>query len=83
MDDQYLRSVLKKFKNVITIEEGVLDGGFGSGVASWLTDNNYKGNIKRIGISDRFVVHGNRELLLKEVGLDIDSVSKTIKEFVK
>jgi len=83
MDEKYLKTILKKFKNVITIEEGVLDGGFGSGVASWLTDKNYKGNIKRIGLPNNFVVHGNRDLLLKEVGLDVPSIAKSINEFIK
>ena len=44
MDEKYLKSILKRFKKIITVEEGVLDGGFGSGVSSWLSDNNYQEN---------------------------------------
>lgn len=83
MDEKYLKSILKRFKNIITVEEGVLDGGFGSGVSSWLTDNNYSGKLKRIGLPNRFITHGNRDLLLKEVGLDTDSLLKSIGETIK
>lgn len=80
MDEKYLKSVIKKFDKVLTLEEGVLNGGFGSGVASWLTDHNYTGKIKRLGIPNRFVAHGQRDLLLQEIGLDIESVAKQIQD---
>ncbi len=82
MDEKYLESALKKFSKIITVEEGVLNGGFGSGVSGWLADNNYSGNIKRIGIPNRFITHGNRDLLLKEIGLDKSGIIKGIKEFL-
>ncbi len=65
MDETYLKSIIKRFTKIITVEEGVLNGGFGSGVTEWLADNNYQGRIKRIGIPNEFVTHGDRDLLLK------------------
>ena len=82
LDEKYLKSVIKKFDNIITIEEGVINGGFGSGISGWLTDNGYSGNIKRIGIPNIFITHGNRDILLKEIGLDKSGIVKQIKEFL-
>lgn len=82
MDEKYLQSAIKKFNKIITIEEGTLNGGFGSAISEWLTDNSYSGNIKRIGIPNRFITHGNKDLLLKEIGLDKLGIIKKIKEFL-
>jgi 1-deoxy-D-xylulose-5-phosphate synthase len=83
MDEKYLKSIISKFSKIITIEEGVLNGGFGSGVVEWLMDNNYSGKIKRIGIPNEFITHGDRDLLLLEIGLDKSGILKKIKEFLK
>lgn len=80
LDEKYLESLMSKFNKVITIEEGVLKGGFGSTITTWLNEHNYDGKIKRLGIHDQFVTHGNRDLLLKEVGLDVNSIVKSIKD---
>ena len=82
MDEEYLTSIIKKFNKIITVEEGVINGGFGSGVSAWLTDNNYSGNIKRIGIPNEFITHGNRDLLLNKIGLDKTGIVKKIKDFL-
>ena len=82
MDEEYLDSIINKFDKIVTIEEGVINGGFGSGVSGWLTDNNYSGNIKRIGIPNKFITHGNRDILLNEIGLDKSGIVKKIKEFL-
>jgi 1-deoxy-D-xylulose-5-phosphate synthase len=82
LDEKYLKSMIKKFNKIITIEEGVFSGGFGNGISGWLTDNSYIGNVKRIGIPNRFISHGNRDLLLKEIGLDKSGIVKKIKEFL-
>ena len=82
MDEEYLKSIIKKFDKIITVEEGVINGGFGDGVSGWLTDNNYSGNIKRIGIPNEFITHGNRDILLKKIGLDKSGIVKKIKIFL-
>ncbi len=82
MDEEYLTSIIKKFNKIITVEEGVMNSGFGSGVSAWLTDNNYSGNIKRIGIPNEFITHGNRDLLLNKIGLDKTGIVKKIKDFL-
>ncbi len=82
MDEEYLNSIIKKFNKIITVEEGVINGGFGSGISEWLTDINFSGNIKRIGIPNEFITHGNRDILLKEIGLDKSGIIQNIKEFL-
>ncbi len=82
MDEKYLKTILKKFKSIVTVEEGVTNGGFGSGVSGWLTDNNYTGGLKIIGIPNEFIPHGNRDILLKEIDLDRSGIVKKIKEFL-
>jgi 1-deoxy-D-xylulose-5-phosphate synthase len=82
MDEKYLKSIIKKFNKIITVEEGIINGGFGGGISGWLTDNNYQGNIKRIGIPNEFITHGNRDILLKKIGLDKSGIVKKIKDFL-
>ena len=70
MDKDYLQSIIERFDNVITIEEGVKTGGFGESVAAWLATNGYKGSVKIISLPDEFVEHGPRDLLLEKWGVD-------------
>ncbi|MAR36720.1 MAG: 1-deoxy-D-xylulose-5-phosphate synthase [Candidatus Marinimicrobia bacterium] len=82
MDESYLRSLIERFNLVITIEEGVIVGGFGDGVSSWLLENNFQGRIKRLGFPDSFIQHGKRDELLSEIGLDENGIIDTIKSLV-
>ena len=78
MDVNYLRSIINKFQNVITIEEGVQTGGFGESVASWLITHEYKGNVKIISLPDEFVEHGPRDLLLEKWGVNQNGIEKAV-----
>ena len=82
MDESYLRSLIERFNLVITIEEGVIVGGFGDGVSSWLLENNFQGRIKRLGLPDSFIQHGKRDELLSEIGLDENGIIDIIKSLV-
>ena len=83
MDIAYLEKIKENFSNVITIEEGVLSGGFGDGVASWLLENGYKGRMKKIGLPDEFVEHGTREEILQMLGLDAKGIASKINNFLE
>jgi len=82
MDVAYLESILEKFSTVVTMEEGVITGGFGDGVAAWLSDKGFGGVVKRLGLPDEFVEHGPRPLLLEKLGLDKNGLIKTVKSLV-
>ena len=82
MDLEYLNNNCSKFSKIVTIEEGVLDGGFGESVTAWSSSQNLKNDILNIGIPNDFVDHGPRNVLLEEVGLDSQSLYKKITKFI-
>ena len=78
MDTNYLSSIIDKFENVITVEEGVKTGGFGESVASWLITHRYKGSVDIISLPDEFVEHGPRDMLLEKWGVNQNGIEKTV-----
>ena len=82
MDIACLENIKNKFSNIITIEEGTINGGFGDGVSSWLLENGYVGHLKRLGLPDSFVEHGSRDHLLKSLGLDEEGLVLTVKNII-
>lgn len=82
LDNEALHSVFRKFRNIITVEDGVLKGGLGSAVIEFMCDNRYNARIKRLGIPDYFVEHGTQDELIRECGFDADSIAAVIREMV-
>lgn len=80
MDESYLEEMMKRFDKIITVEDGVICGGFGEGVTAWLSDKGYTGRIKRLGHPDSFVEHGTRNELLKITGLDEAGIAEAVIE---
>ena len=78
MDFAYLESIIGRFDQVITVEEGVRSGGFGESVAAWLSINGYKGIIKIISLPNEFVEHGPRQILLDKYGISTEGISMAI-----
>jgi 1-deoxy-D-xylulose-5-phosphate synthase len=83
LDKEVLHSVFKNFKKIITVEDGVLKGGFGSAVIEFMCDNSYSAEVKRLGIPDYFVEQGTQEELYKECGFDAEGIEKTIRELIQ
>jgi 1-deoxy-D-xylulose-5-phosphate synthase len=83
LDTQLLHSIFKSFDKIITVEDGVLNGGFGSAILEFMCDNTYTSQVKRLGIPDKFVDHGTQQELYKECGIDPDSIISTILAMVK
>ena len=79
IDEELLGKVAKKFKHIITVENGVITGGLGSAVLEYLADHDYK-NIKvhRIGLGDEFVTHGSINELQHITGIDMNGILKDI-----
>ncbi len=82
LDTEVLHSVFRKFKKIITVEDGVLKGGFGSAVIEFMCDNVYVADVKRLGIKDYFVEQGTQEELHRECGYDQAGIEKTIREMI-
>jgi 1-deoxy-D-xylulose-5-phosphate synthase len=78
LDEQILYEVGRKFKRIVTVEDGVRNGGFGSAVLEWMADHGFSPQITRMGLPDNFVEHGSVAELRKIVGLDIDTIRRTI-----
>jgi 1-deoxy-D-xylulose-5-phosphate synthase len=83
LDKEALHSVFRKFNKIVTVEDGVLKGGFGSAIIEFMCDNNYTAEIRRLGIPDYFVEQGTQQELIKECGFDSESIGNTIREMVK
>lgn len=79
LDADLLREVGKKFRRIITVEDGVKNGGMGSAVTEFFNDNDTPIIVKRLGLPDKFVEHGTPEELYKLCGLDKDSIKQEIK----
>ena len=82
LDKTVLHSVFKKFRYIITIEDGVLKGGFGSAVVEFMCDNGYSSEVRRLGIPDYFVEHGTQEELYRECGFDAEGIELAIREIL-
>ena len=83
LDDHLLDEIGSKFKHVITVEDGVRNGGMGSAVLEWMSDHGYHPDVVRLGLPDCFVEHGTVAQLREKWGLDVPSIKKTIEESLK
>lgn len=83
LDDHLLDEIGSKFKRVITVEDGVRNGGMGSAVLEWMSDHGYHPDVVRLGLPDCFVEHGTVAQLREKWGLDVPSIKKTIEESLK
>ena len=83
MDNSYLKTIVSRgINNVLTIEEGVIEGGFGDGVSSFLVENGFKGNLKRLGLPDSYVQHGSRAQILSHLSLDDSGIKTKVLELI-
>jgi 1-deoxy-D-xylulose-5-phosphate synthase len=80
LDETMLHEVFKNFKNIITVEDGVIAGGFGSAVLEFMADHRYSATVVRLGIPDRFVEHGDRNLLIHELGYDAQAIAAAARK---
>lgn len=78
LDEAILHEVGKKFKRIVTVEDGARNGGFGSAVLEWMSDNGYMPSIKRLGLPDQFIEHGTVLELREIAGIDKESIRKSV-----
>lgn len=78
LDETLLTEVVQKFRCIVTIEDGVRAGGFGSAVLEWVADRNADCRVVRLGLPDEFVEHGSVPELRALVGLDAAGIARTI-----
>ncbi len=81
-DSEMLQHAIGVARAIVTVEENSLRGGFGQTVGGFLLDHGYQGRFKALGLPDRYVTHGNRALLLKELGLDAAGLAREVAGIV-
>ncbi len=79
LDEELLHEIFGKFKKVITIEDGCVMGGFGSAVLEWMSDNGYQAQVKRLGIPDAVIEHGEQMELHHECGFDPEGIANAVR----
>ena len=75
LDENLLHEIFTNHKKIITIEDGVISGGFGSAILEFASENKYKNDIKILGIPDEFIEHGSVHQLQHALGLDPKTIS--------
>lgn len=84
LDETMLHELMSANMPILTIEEAVLQGGFGSAVLEFAANHHYRNvAIDRIGIPDEFIEHGNVDQLLEEINVTTEETVKRIQKFVK
>ena len=83
LDKEVLHEIFKKFNKIITVEDGILKGGFGSAIIEFMSDNDYNAHVRRLGIPDFFIEQGTQEELIAECGFDKDGIVKSVKDLLR
>ena len=82
LDKDALHKIFKKFSFIITVEDGVLKGGFGSAIIEFMSDNGYNADVRRLGIPDYFVEQGTQDELYRECGIDAEGIELAVREML-
>lgn len=84
LDTELLVKTAMQCKKIVTLEEGTIEGGAGSEVLETLNDNGLLGEVKvlNLGIPDKYIPHGDKKLLMRDIGLDQPGILKRITEFL-
>ena len=80
IDEDILHEVGKRFKKVVTVEDGVITGGLGSAVLEFFSDHGFEVEVTRIGMPDRFVMHGTVAELRKQCGIDAEGIAEVLSK---
>ena len=82
LDEKLLHQIFKKHNKVITVEDGCVQGGFGSAILEFMADHNYHAQVKRLGVPDSFIQHGTQDELWRECNYDVQAIQEAIQQMV-
>ncbi len=82
LDEKLLHEVAKKYSCIVTVEDGCIMGGFGSAILEFMADNDYSVSIKRLGIPDRVIEHGEQSQLQRECEYDSEAIKNMVHALV-
>ncbi|KIC96124.1 1-deoxy-D-xylulose-5-phosphate synthase [Flavihumibacter solisilvae] len=83
LDEAMLHEIFKRYRKIITVEDGTITGGFGSAVLEFMSAHNYQAQVRILGIPDRIVEHGTLKELHRECGFDANAIADVLKEMMK
>lgn len=83
LDEELLHQALMNYEKIITVEDGTVIGGFGSAVAEFIAQHNYKNDLRILGIPDKIVEHGTLKELHRECGYDAQAIADAVREMMK
>jgi len=78
LDEAILHEVGKKYKTIVTAEDGMIAGGFGSAVLEWMAEHGYTPRVIRLGVNDQFVEHGSTKELYHMLKLDKEGLCESL-----
>ena len=78
MDEEILHEVGRKYKTIVTAEDGIIAGGLGSAVLEWMADHGYTPRVIRLGVNDQFVEHGSTKELYHLLKLDKEGLCESL-----
>ncbi len=78
MDEEILHEVGRKYKTIVTAEDGIIAGGLGSAVLEWMSDHGYTPRVIRLGVNDQFVEHGSTKELYHLLKLDKEGLCESL-----
>jgi 1-deoxy-D-xylulose-5-phosphate synthase len=83
LDEALLHTIFARYKKVLTIEDGCLPGGFGSAILEFMADHHYNAEVRRLGIPDKVVEHGEQSELHHECGFDVAGIERAVAEMLE
>ena len=78
LDEALLHEIFAAYRKIVTVEDGCIQGGFGSAILEFMADHHYRAEVRRLGIPDRVVEHGEQIELHRECGFDADHMQKAV-----
>jgi 1-deoxy-D-xylulose-5-phosphate synthase len=83
LDNDLLHLIFRKFKSIVTVEDGTVKGGLGSAVLEFMSENNYSARVVSMGIPDSFIEQGSISELQAECGFDAEGIASVIRSLIK
>lgn len=83
LDEEMLHEIFSRYKKIVTVEDGCIQGGFGSAVLEFMADNNYMAEVRRLGIPDAVIEHGEQIELHRECGFDPEGIERAVEEMLE
>jgi 1-deoxy-D-xylulose-5-phosphate synthase len=82
LDEAMLHGIFRKYDKIITVEDGCLQGGFGSAILEFMADHQYQAQVRRLGIPDTIIEHGSQLQLHRECGFDPEGIQNAVREMI-